>query len=137
MNLYIVENSNYLCERLTRLVAQRRNVQVVGHAGTAQTAVRDIKRLHPDVVLLDIRLDQSSGLDVLKEIKTRSGQVPYVIVLTNYPYPQYRERFLADGADYFFDKSAELDRMLQALDLLHYQVDRQPLPTGRGRVTLH
>lgn len=128
MNLYIVENSSYLRERLTRLVARRQGVQVVGYAATARDAVQDIQRLKPDVVLLDIRLDQGTGLDVLKQIKTR-GQPPTVIVLTNYAYPQYRERFLAGGADYFFDKSAELDMMLQALETLRHRFQReQQLP---------
>lgn len=125
MNLMIVENSNYLYDRLARLVSHRHNIRVVGHAATEQDAVREIQRLDPDVVLLDIRLDQGSGFDVLKKIKT-PGKAPFVIVLTNYAYPQYRERFLANGADYFFDKSEELDKMLQALDLLHYRVDSNP-----------
>lgn len=120
MNLFVVENSNYLRERLVRLVSRRPGVHVVGHAANARDAVQEIRQLKPDVVLLDIRLDQGTGLDVLKQIKTR-GQPPVVIVLTNYAYPQYRERFLSSGADYFFDKSAELELMLQALDLLRYR----------------
>jgi DNA-binding NarL/FixJ family response regulator len=120
MNLFIVENSNYLRERLTRLVSRRNDVHVIGQATTARDAVQAIRTLKPDVVLLDIRLDQGTGLDVLKQIKL-PGQPPAVIVLTNYAYPQYRDRFLANGAEYFFDKSAELDLMLQALDSLKYR----------------
>jgi len=120
MNIFIVENSNYLRERLTRLVSRRNDVHVVGHAATARDAVQEIRTTKPDVVLLDIRLDQGTGLDVLKQIK-QPGHPPAVIVLTNYAYPQYRERFLANGAEYFFDKSAELDLMLQALDSLKYR----------------
>lgn len=121
----IVENSNYLYERLARLVSRHHNIRVVGHASTEEDAVRDIKRLSPDVVLLDIRLDAGNGFEVLKQIKT-PGRPPFVIVLTNYAYPQYRDRFLAHGADFFFDKSEEIDQMLQALDMLNYRVERQP-----------
>jgi DNA-binding NarL/FixJ family response regulator len=129
MNIYLVENSNYLRERLTRLVGKRKDVQVVGYAATARDAVEGIRRLKPDVVLLDIRLDQGNGLDVLKQIKLR-GQPPVVIVLTNYAYSQYRDRFMASGADYFFDKSAELDLMLQALESLSYRFQK---PTSTDR----
>jgi DNA-binding NarL/FixJ family response regulator len=132
MNLFLVENSNYLRERLTRLVGRRQDVQVLGFAATARDAVQGIRQLKPDVVLLDIRLDQGSGLDVLKQIKKR-GQPPVVIVLTNYAYPQYRDRFIASGADYFFDKSTELDLMLQALETLRYRFPPQQTgPTARG-----
>lgn len=125
MNLFIVENSNYLRERLTRLVVRRPGIQVIGHAAATRDAVEGIQRLKPDVVLLDIRLDQGNGLDVLKQLKAL-GQSPVFIVLTNYAYPQYRERFLSSGADYFYDKSAELDLMLQTLDMLRYRFQRQP-----------
>lgn len=134
MNLYIVENSNYLRERLTRLVARRSGVQIVGYAATARQAVQEIQQLKPDVVLLDIRLDEGTGLDVLKAIKSRS-QPPTVIVLTNYAYPPYREHFLANGAEYFFDKSEELDLMLQALDTLQRRFRHEPLAI-RAETTL-
>lgn len=120
MNLFIVENSNYLRERLARLVEQRRGIQVVGHAASAREAVDLIRQTRPDVVLLDIRLDQGTGLDVVRQLKTR-GQPPVFVVLTNYAYKQYRDRFKQYGAEYFFDKSQELDVMLQALDTLRHR----------------
>lgn len=131
MNLMIVENSNYLYERLARLVSRHHNIRVVGHAATEQDAVRDIERLAPDVVLLDIRLDEGSGFEVLKQIKANEHP-PFVIVLTNYAYPQYRDRFLAQGADFFFDKSEEIEQMLQALDMLNYRVELQPNKPAAG-----
>jgi DNA-binding NarL/FixJ family response regulator len=107
------------------MVAQKKDVQVVGHAGTAREAIDNIRRVQPDVVLLDIRLDDGNGLDVIKQIKQHT-QPPVVIVLTNYAYPQYRERFMQQGAEYFFDKSQELDVMLQALDLLRHRFPKNP-----------
>jgi DNA-binding NarL/FixJ family response regulator len=134
MDLYIVEDSNRLRERLTRLVSRRRDVHVVGCASSAPEAVEGIRRLKPDVVLLDFRLAQGSGLDVLKQIKTR-GQPPIVIAFTNYAYPQYRERFLANGADYFFDKSGELDLMVQALDTVRHQFKNHDSAKRGGTTT--
>ena len=120
MNIFIVENSNFLRERLMRLVAQQRSIEVIGSAATPAQAIQDIRRLKPDVVLLDIRLDGGNGLQVLQQIK-KQEKPPVVIVLTNYPYPQYRTRYLASGADYFFDKSTELELMLDALQQLRYR----------------
>jgi DNA-binding NarL/FixJ family response regulator len=92
--------------------------------------VDGIRRLKPDVVLLDIRLDQGNGLDVLKQVK-RGNESPVVIVLTNYAYDQYRDRFMTSGADFFFDKSVELDLMLQALESLRYRF-QSPAPSSRN-----
>lgn len=133
MNIFLVENSNYLRERLSRLVGKRKDVSVIGYAATARDAVEGIRRLKPDVVLLDIRLDQGNGLDVLKQVK-RGTESPVVIVLTNYAYDQYRDRFMSSGADYFFDKSAELDLMLQALEALRYRF-QPPAPQAKRNLS--
>lgn len=121
MQVFVVEDSPLLRERLTQIFGQIRGVQVGGQAATATEAIERIKKTHPDVVVLDIRLAQGNGFQVLKDIK-RSPDSPYVIVLTNYPYPPYRKRFLEQGADYFFDKSTELPQAIEALKLLRQVV---------------
>ncbi len=120
MNVFIVENSKFLRERLMRLLSQQRAIEVIGSAATPAQAVQEIRRLQPDVVLLDIRLDGGNGLQVLEQIK-KDRNAPVVIVLTNYPYPQYRARYLASGADYFFDKSTELNLLLDVLQQLRFR----------------
>jgi DNA-binding NarL/FixJ family response regulator len=115
MNLFLVENSNYLRDRLAKLVEHRAHAHVIGHAATANQAIDGISRTQPDVVLLDIRLDEGNGMDVLRQVK-HLKRPPVVFVLTNYAYPQYRAKFIESGADYFFDKSTELDAMVQTLE---------------------
>jgi DNA-binding NarL/FixJ family response regulator len=82
----------------------------VGQAEDVATAISAIGRLRPDVVILDIRMPGGSGIDVLRQIK-RDGIGPMVIILTNYPYPGYRQRCLQAGADFFLDKSVEFDQI--------------------------
>ncbi len=114
MNVFIVENSVSLRERLTLILAGLKGVRVVGHAATAAEAVQKIGQTSPDVVILDIRLDEGTGFEVLEKIKVPHKR-PIIVVLTNYPYPQYRVRYMRAGADFFFDKSTELDSALQVL----------------------
>jgi DNA-binding NarL/FixJ family response regulator len=49
-------------------------------------------------------------MEVLKRIK-KENPSPIVIMLTNYPYPQYREKCQALGADHFFDKVTEIEKV--------------------------
>lgn len=114
MNVFIVENSISLRDRLSLILSGLAGVRVVGHAGTAVEAVQKIGETAPDVVILDIRLDEGTGYDVLEKIKV-PNQPPVVVVLTNYPYPQYRAKYMQAGADFFFDKSTELDSALDVL----------------------
>jgi DNA-binding response OmpR family regulator len=51
-------------------------------------------------------------MDVLQALK-QGKQAPMVIMLTNYPYPQYRKKCLGLGADYFFDKSTEFEKVTE------------------------
>jgi len=69
-------------------------------------------------VILDLQLKQGTGLGVLKALAPVRPAGTKVIVLTNYAIPQYRDRSLALGADYFFDKSREYDRVRNVLEEL-------------------
>lgn len=112
MQVFIADDSRVLCERLKELLQEIPGIEVVGEAHDAASALSSIRRLQPDAVILDIRMPGGSGIDVLQEIK-QSGRAPVVIVLTNYPYPQYRKRCLDLGADYFFDKSTEFNKVTE------------------------
>lgn len=113
MRVFVVEDSQSLRERLIKMITAISGVQVVGYAPEAKGAIEQINSIKPDVVLLDIRLTESSGYQVLKSID--KNEKPIVIVLTNYAFPQYRQKFLEAGADYFFDKSTEFDRVMSVL----------------------
>ena len=117
MNVFIAEDSALVRERLIDLLSDLPDVAVVGWARSPAEAVEGIRDLTPDVVILDIHLSGGSGMDVLARIK-RSGSPPTVVVLTNYVYPEYRKRCMELGADFFFDKSADFDRIPGVLDRL-------------------
>ena len=114
MKIYIVDNSKLVCERIITLLAEMKEIEIVGNAQDIPTAILSIQHLHPDVVIMDIRMSGGNGFDLLHFIK--ENQLPInVIVLTNAPYPQYKKRCLELGANYFFDKSTEFEKILTVL----------------------
>ena len=82
----------------------------VEKAGTYEGAAKMLESETYDVVILDIHMPEGNGLDVLHTIK-QDGVGRMVIILTNYPYPGYRQKCLQAGADFFLDKSAEFDQI--------------------------
>jgi DNA-binding NarL/FixJ family response regulator len=114
MRVFIVEDSAALRERLSRIISSLQNVEVIGSADNARDSISKIREMKPDTVILDIRLNSSTGYDVLRSVKPQA-QSPFVIVLTNYPFLPYRRKYIEAGADYFFDKSTELDHLVQTL----------------------
>ena len=83
-------------------------------------AITEIRRLDPQVVIIDIRMPGGGGLPVLKDLKARTpGRI--AIILTSFPFPQYREAYLAAGADYFFDKTQDIQKLTDILVELAHQ----------------
>ena len=122
LTVYIVDDSSMMRERLTELLKDTAGVEIVGQGGDPLEALDSIRKAHPDVVILDIRLPRRSGIDVLKDIK-KKPRAPIVIMITNYPYRQYRQGCMAAGADYFFSKIEEFDMIRETLSRigLHHQ----------------
>ncbi len=115
MKIFIVEDSEVVRERLKSMLTEVPEVEIIGEAETRTEAIELITKFKPEVVILDIRLAEGSGIDVLHNIK-KEEPAPLVIVLTNYPYPQYKEKCLKAGADYFFDKSSEFNKIVDVLE---------------------
>jgi DNA-binding NarL/FixJ family response regulator len=113
MDVFIVEDSAAMRQRLIAALEEVPGVRVVGWADGADEATATIRRLQPHFVVMDLRLAQGSGLFVLESIK-RLESPPVVAVLTNYPHEQYRARCAELGANFFFDKAGGLDGLLEA-----------------------
>lgn len=114
MRVFVVEDSDAICERIVRMVNDVSNVQVVGTADKVSTALLGIKKYEPDVVILDIQLLDGNGLTVLEQVKKEQPRSK-VIVLTNFNSDQYRDLAQRYGADAFLDKSNDF---MQISDLL-------------------
>lgn len=117
MRVLLADDSPAVRGRLIKMLSFNKDIQIVGEAADSREAIASIRRLQPEVVILDIRMPGGSGIDVLQEIR-KDDPAPVVIVLTNYSYPQYRVRCIDAGADFFFDKSKEFDRISDVLTSL-------------------
>ena len=91
MKIFIADDSSVIRDRLNALLSDLPGVEVIGEAGDAEAALKGIQELNPDVVILDIRMPGGNGITILEQIK-RTDASPVVIMLTNYPYPQYRKK---------------------------------------------
>jgi DNA-binding NarL/FixJ family response regulator len=115
MKVFLVDDSVIVLEKLAAMVSSIEGVEIAGQALNVHDAIQSIVKLKPDVVILDIKLTGGgNGMDVLKRIK-KEIPPPIVIMLTNYPYPQYREKCQALGAEYFFDKVTEIEKVGESL----------------------
>ena len=121
--VYVVDDSDFVRERLIEMISELKEVEIAGGTGDPLEAVASIREIVPDVVILDIRMPGRSGIEVLRDLKKEEPS-PVVIILTNYPYPQYRKECNEAGADYFLNKSTEFNRIAEVLEgLTVYEPD--------------
>ena len=115
LKVFISDDSTTVRERLVTMALDLPEVDVVGQAADAPASLDAIRQTQPDVVILDIRMPGGSGIEVLRTLKKMTPS-PAVIMLTNFAYVQYRTKCEEAGADFFFDKSTEFDKIPQALE---------------------
>ena len=124
MKVFIVDDSALVRERIIAMISEHPGVEIIGQAKNAQEGISSILKLKPDVVILDIRMPGGNGIEVLKNIK-KNKSAPTIIILTNYPYPQYRKKCMEAGADYFFDKSTEFNKIIEVIKKLIQESEAQ------------
>jgi DNA-binding NarL/FixJ family response regulator len=127
IKVFLADDSMVLRERVLDMLCDIPGVEVLGCAEDALHAIDCIRRLRPDAVIVDIQMPHGSGLDILKNLRAVNG-VPVRIVFTNFPYPQYRKRALDCGADYFFDKTTEFEKLRELFAQLTGALEPQPAP---------
>ncbi len=113
-DILIVEDSAIIKENLEKLISFIDGVRIVGAAPNYNDAVFNIQKFNPDIIILDIELNGSSGLDILSFIKQDHFN-PTVIIFTNYTNEVLKNRAIKNGAHYFLDKSADVDLLIDIL----------------------
>jgi len=117
LRLFLVEDSADVRRRILELLWEIGGVEVVWAAESVGESREVLAHLHLDLALVDLRLPDGSGLDVLGMIRGCQADAT-VIVLTALETPQMRRACLDAGADYFLGKSSlgtELPALLRGL----------------------
>lgn len=108
MKILLVEDSVAIRARLRSLIGDWGRLATVSEASGELEAVGAACSEQPDLVILDLKLAQGHGLDVLNSVKRCSPRTR-VAVLTSHVEAPYRRKCLEAGADWFFDKAEGLD----------------------------
>ncbi|HYL26105.1 MAG TPA: response regulator [Burkholderiales bacterium] len=114
MKVFLVEDSPLLRQRLEAILASIPGAEACGHAASAAEAIAGIQAAKPDVVVLDIQLQQGNGFNVMQAIRASLPTTQFY-VLTNFANEAYRRKAQSLGARGFFDKSTEFERLREAL----------------------
>ena len=85
MRLFIADDSEIVRSRLVGMLSEFKEIDIVGEATTAQEAIESIRELIPDVAILDVRMPDGNGIEVLETLMKENISTKFII-FTNYPY---------------------------------------------------
>ncbi|MEQ1657716.1 MAG: response regulator [Hylemonella sp.] len=109
--LLVVDDSELIRSRLVGMLKDIPGVGEIGSAGTLQQALYTASHFLPDLVILDLNLPDGNAANIIPLLKRMSPRM-LIAVLTNDAGPFMGERCRQAGADWFFDKSTEFEKVL-------------------------
>ncbi|MDZ7794255.1 MAG: response regulator [Spirochaetia bacterium] len=114
MIILIADDSALIRSNLGKLITQKIEDINLKNSSDVKNTLRNLYSLPVDVLILDIQFPDGSGLDVLRYLKNHPDR-PFIIVLTNNSRQKIREQSLHLGADLFFDKTEEYEKVVEEI----------------------
>lgn len=116
ITVVIVDDQAMVRQGLGALLGAQGDISVIGDAADGDEAVREVARLHPDVVLMDVRMPHTNGLQAAATIlSSPSPTRPRVLMLTTFDVDDYVYEALRVGASGFMLKDAPAEELARAV----------------------
>jgi DNA-binding NarL/FixJ family response regulator len=114
IKVLVADDHGIVRRGLRQILTETPDIVVGGEAATADEVIRQVQKEHWTVVLLDLKLPGSSGLELLMQVRRERPQLA-VLILTMYPEEQYAVRALKAGAAGFLTKETAPDKLVDAV----------------------
>jgi two-component system, NarL family, response regulator DevR len=115
LSLLVVDDHEVVRQGLVALLARRPEFHVVAEAGTAAEAVAAARRFRPDLVVMDVRLPDGSGIEACREIRAELPDTR-VVILTSYPDEDAVLSAIVAGASGYLLKQVRARDLVAALE---------------------
>ncbi len=114
LRVLVVDDHDIVRKGLTTLISRQQDLSVAGEAGTAAEAVAKANELTPDVVVLDIRLPDASGIEACREIRSQNSNIK-VLMLTSYSDEEAVMGSIMAGASGYLLKEIRSQEIVEAI----------------------
>ncbi|MDP1920189.1 MAG: response regulator transcription factor [Myxococcales bacterium] len=114
IRVYVVEDQSKILKNQLKLLEASSDLEIIGTALSGETALEDIRRLKPDVVLLDLGLPRMSGIDVTRAVKAEIPKVE-ILIFTIFDEEDKVLEAVQAGASGYLLKGTPADKMVEAI----------------------
>ena len=118
LRLLVVDDHEVVRQGLVALLDRRTEFQVVAEAGSVAESIEQSRRFQPDIVIMDVRLPDGSGIEACREIR---AELPgtRVVMLTSYPDEEAVLSAIVAGASGYLLKRSTPTKLLEAIREVH------------------
>jgi DNA-binding NarL/FixJ family response regulator len=116
--LFVVDDESLAISRLRQLLKSFSDIQVVGDARTVEDAVSQIRKLKPDLVFLDVELGDSTGFEVIEQVRASGADSRFIILSA---YSHYAITAIRYKVDDYLLKPVDLNELRGALERNFHQ----------------
>jgi|TARA_Y100001968_G_scaffold163746_1_gene149808 DNA-binding NarL/FixJ family response regulator len=113
IRLMVIDDHEIIRSGVRKMIAGS-EIQLIAESNSGENVLAGIAQYHPDVILLDVRLEDGDGLTALGRVKIEHPQIP-VLMLSTFDNPTYVARSVALGASGYLLKNSPRDSILEAI----------------------
>jgi DNA-binding NarL/FixJ family response regulator len=113
-NIFLVDDHPIVRQGLTELINHENDLKVCGQAEDANQAMKSVKELKPDIIIVDISLKETSGMELIKDLNIQYPNLP-VLALSMHDESLYAERALRAGAKGYIMKAEATEKVIMAI----------------------
>jgi two-component system, NarL family, nitrate/nitrite response regulator NarL len=118
IRVYLADDHPVYLEGLKRAIKERPELELIGDSANGREALADLKRTAPDIALLDVRMPELSGPQILESVK-RDGVATKIIFLSAFSESDLIYEAMAKGAMGYLSKLADPDTILDGVAAVH------------------
>ena len=115
IKLFIVDDHYMVIEGIHSLLKDESNIDWMGHAGNAASCMAFLNQQQPDIILMDINLPDTSGIDLCKTVKEKYPGI-YIIALSTFNQQSFIEKMMNNGASGYVIKNATQQELMEAIN---------------------
>ncbi|MFD7073398.1 response regulator [Nocardioides sp. NPDC057577] len=120
VKIVVVDDQEMVRSGFVALLSTQPDIEVVGTAADGSEALQVVRRTHPDVVLMDVRMPVMDGIEALRQLSENPATAQTkVVMLTTFDADEYVHESLRLGASGFLLKDASPDELAAAIRVVH------------------
>jgi DNA-binding NarL/FixJ family response regulator len=135
INILIADDHPVVREGLSSMLSREPSFNVVGEAKDGNEAIKMALKLHPDILLIDLRMPGCDGVEAMKTIRAADDKIKFVI-LTTYTNDEYIFQGIEAGAQAYLLKDAPREALFNSIKAV-YRGESIIQPSIAGKVLDH